>query len=246
MGNYNVVIQVAQRLGIKPKVCSFLIKVIRDHVIRELQLQGECALLGVGVFKLHLGKKTRVLFRASNKLLLDLRDNNYIERDLSSGLAGELADVLTKRTNELFFETLGAPRASMFVSRNFAYYLKNKFPLDKPWVDPQSKKQYSIDEIKKALEVYQSIEPTGYVLLWTIWVSIEARELIIRKQKLTPEEIVNRWYSAVDSVLFILFNPGLTPVRLKETPILDEVDPKPTVRYRKRLDYYLSPFVDKS
>lgn len=242
----SIVPEVSQLLGITPAICYLFIKVIRNHVIKELKARGECSILGVGVFTLSLGRYTRINFKASKVVLNDVKDDNFIKRDLSSGLAGELADDITKRRNKLFFETLKAPRATMPVSRNFAYYLKNRFPLGECWVNPQTKRDYTVFEIKRALETYQSIEPEGYAFLWAIWVSIEARRLIMARSSISPDELVARWYSAIDSVLFILFNPRLTPVKLKETPVKEHRDPRPPIRYRKRIDYYLSPFMDDS
>lgn len=242
----SIVREVSQLLGINPTVCYLFIKVIRNHVIKELKEKGESAVLGVGVFTLSLGKYVRVNFRASKVVLNDIKNDNFIERDLSGGLGGELADDITKRRNKLFFDTLKAPRATMPISRNFAYYLKNRFPLGECWIHPHTKQEYSASEVRKVLETYQSIEPEGYTLLWAIWVSIEARRLIIRKSNMSPDELVARWYETIDSVLFILFNPELTPVKLKETPVVDNPDPRPPIRYRKRIDYYLSPFMDDS
>ena len=240
----NIAKRVAEQTGLKPGLCYLLIRTIRDQIMRELQVTGECHVKGFGVFKLKLGERTRVTFKPAPRLLYELREDDFIGRKLASPLKEELVNAFSERSNKLFFKTLAAPRSTMSVTRNFIYYLKNHFPFDKPWEHPETKKEYYPDQVKEAIEAYQQADPRGYVMLWSLWVSIDAREQFRLEQCMDPYEIIEKWYRAVGSVLFILLNPELTPARLKETPDESEYEVPKLTPNQKRLDYYLAPFKD--
>lgn len=211
--------------------------------MRELQATGECELLGVGVFRLKVGRRTRIIFRAAPRLLAELKDSKFLEREPDHGLKDELSNAVEEKAGRLFFHTLGAPRAPISLTRNFAYYLKNHFPLDNPWVNPLTKVEYSLEDIRSAIEVYQEVDPHGYMFLWMLWVSVNARDRLVTKYRINPTELITKWYLSVESILFILFNPDLVPTRLEETSLNTEsTHPRSP---RKKLDYYLAPFQEQ-
>lgn len=236
--------EIAKHLGIKVGLCRNFIRVVRDCVIKELRNSGECVIPGVGVFRVKTGHRTRVTFKVSPKLLSVINKGPTDNTGLYDEVIQDLSELVDQRTNQLFSETLGSPQTNKSVSRNFIYYLKNRYPLGQDWAAPNTGREYSLRQVQRALEVYQQVEPEGYFLLWSLWVSMEARDNFIRKSRTSPEELIIRWYKAVDSVLFILFNPELVPARVRETPIKRKVEPDTTDRHKKKLDYYLAPFID--
>lgn len=245
-GRASISSEVALYLGIRPGLSRVFIRVLRDCVLQELQTSGSCYIKGIGTFTLKLGKTARVNFRASPRLLDSVKAGVKVQNELDNKFFLQLSNVVEERRNKLFFDTLDAPKTSLSVSRHFAYYLKNRFPYDEPWINPQTKVEYTIGCVKQAIARYRAICPQEYDLLWVLWVSMECRAHLMNKYKISPDELILRWYKTIGSIIFILCNPELVPTKLEKTGYKDpEVEYRPPVKYAKKADYYLTPFLDR-
>jgi hypothetical protein len=239
-----VTAKIAKYLKIDTVICNQLLRLIRNYIIEELRDHGNCYIHGVGNFRFTNNERARLTYSPSETVLNLLTQEAFNPEDVVEKLPQRLGEKYTSKTDFHFFHTLGTPRSPLSITRNFAFYLKNNFPVNKEWVHPETKEIYQAQQVREVVSIFKTINPKGYVDLWLLWTSVDAREYLVKKKCKSTQEVITGWFIAVESLLFILLNPELVPAKLVETldsPLSKE--PKKTYK-KKRLDRYLAPFLE--
>lgn len=95
------------------------------------------------------------------------------------------------------------------VRKSFLEYLKNKFPLEYPWVHPTTKRVWSHKDVEAALLKVKELNNENYKVLWGLWTTGETTEFLSQRFHLSTSVIKHKWEKAVNLTLLLLLYPNL-------------------------------------
>lgn len=104
-----------------------------------------------------------------------------------------------------------AVNAPSIVRKSFLLYLKTGFPYQIDWVHPSTEESYSHSLIKKKLEAYKHLSPSGYKALYVLWTTQASRSFVADRLFRSGSTIRRIWDRSIDTILVLLLFPELDP-----------------------------------
>jgi len=225
---------IASKVELSKNISIKVVKALEEYILLELSRNKEFKLNRVGTFKLLVGKtgRTVVKFKASYKLILELREikggykhslesaiNIIKERKLTpeeeeaDRLVSELCNDL--RTGYIDKELLEKKVKHNYLRYNFLCYLQRDFVFKRNWVHPDTKEEIEWTKIRGGLIFLKEYDAEGYRIVYIMWVSIEYRELLVKRWGYDTKWMVDRLYKTVDMLFTVLLHPELIPKELE-------------------------------
>ncbi len=214
----------SERLDINPETCRRIVWAIREYILITLSEDKQLTIRGLGQFRLTVRKsRRRINFTPSTELYNYLDDiARTTGRDLSiskieNRVRAHVAKKLSELRKELNVEQEPLNNnASNACRLSLLKYLQQEFPYYQSWTHPVTKKEYSYSDILKAVNTYrQLVSDRSYLVVWSLWIAVEARMKMAELFKLSPAGIRTKWERSVDALLFIISHPELQPSNLK-------------------------------
>ena len=101
-----------------------------------------------------------------------------------------------------------------YIQYHLLCYLQSHFIYQESWIHPHTQRVVSWEQAKQALILLREFDPLGYRVIYMMWISIEGRDKKLKEWGYTPQGVIKKLYTTMNTLLLLLLGEELLPKEL--------------------------------